>query len=159
MLWKCSTQYANKFGKLSSGHRTGKGQFSLQFQRKAMPNNVQVTTQLHSSHMLANNAQNSPSQAPTVHEPSTSRLQQFISQEPQKYKLSFWRGRGTRDQIANMHWIMEKKRELQKNISFIDWSLWLCGSQHTVENSLRNESTRPPYLSPENPACRVRTNN
>ena len=43
---------ASKFGKLSSGHRTGKGQFSLQSQRKAMPKNVQTTTQLHSSHML-----------------------------------------------------------------------------------------------------------
>ena len=52
MLWKCCTQYASKFGKLSSGHRTGKGQFSFQSQRKAMPNNVQTTTQLHSSHML-----------------------------------------------------------------------------------------------------------
>ena len=37
MLWKCCTQYASKFGKLSSGHRTGKGQFSFQSQRKAMP--------------------------------------------------------------------------------------------------------------------------
>ena len=53
MLSKCCTQYASKFGKLSSGHRTGKGQFSFQFQRKAMPNNVQTTTQLHSSHTLA----------------------------------------------------------------------------------------------------------
>ena len=42
-----------KFGKLSSGHRTGKGQFSFQSQRKAMPKNVQTTTQLHSSHTLA----------------------------------------------------------------------------------------------------------
>ena len=42
-----------KFGKLSSGHRTGKGQFSFQSQRKAMPKNAQTTTQLHSSHMLA----------------------------------------------------------------------------------------------------------
>ena len=41
-----------KFGKLSSGHRTGKGQFSFQSQRKAMPKNAQTTTQLHSSHML-----------------------------------------------------------------------------------------------------------
>ena len=40
------------FGKLSSGHRTGKGQFSFQFQRKAMPKNAQTTTQLRSSHML-----------------------------------------------------------------------------------------------------------
>ena len=42
-----------KFGKLSSGHRTGKGQFSFQSQRKAMPKNAQTTAQLHSSHTLA----------------------------------------------------------------------------------------------------------
>ena len=41
-----------KFGKPSSGHRTGKGQFSFQSQRKAMPRNAQTTAQLHSSHML-----------------------------------------------------------------------------------------------------------
>jgi len=41
MLWKCWTQYTIKFGKLSSGHRTGKGQFSFQFQRKAIPKNAQ----------------------------------------------------------------------------------------------------------------------
>ena len=49
---KVLTQYASKFGKLSSGHRTGKRQFSFQSQRKAMPKNVQTTTQLHSSHTL-----------------------------------------------------------------------------------------------------------
>ena len=53
MLWKCCTQYASKCGKLSSGHRTGKGQFSFQSQRRAMPKNAQTTVQLHSSHMLA----------------------------------------------------------------------------------------------------------
>ena len=52
MLWNCCTQYASKFEKLSSGHRTGKGHFSFQSQRKSMPKNVQTTTQLHSSHML-----------------------------------------------------------------------------------------------------------
>ena len=52
MLWKCCTQYASKFGKFSSGHRTGKGQFSFQSQRKAMPKNAQTTAQLHSSHTL-----------------------------------------------------------------------------------------------------------
>ena len=45
MLWKCCTQYASKFGKLSSGHRTGKGQFSFQSQRKAMPKNAQTNAQ------------------------------------------------------------------------------------------------------------------
>ena len=44
--------YTSKFGTLSSGHRTGKGQFSFQSQRKAMPKSAQTTTQLHSSHML-----------------------------------------------------------------------------------------------------------
>ena len=53
MLWKCCTQYASKFGKLSSGHRTGKCQFSFQSQRKAMPKNAQTTVQWHSSHTLA----------------------------------------------------------------------------------------------------------
>ena len=64
-LLECCTQYASKFGKLTSGHRTGKGQFSFQSQRKAgkgqfsfqsqrkaMPKNTQTTAQLHSFHML-----------------------------------------------------------------------------------------------------------
>ena len=53
MLWKCHIQYANNFGKLSSDHRTGKGHFSFQSQKKAIPKNTQASTQLHSSHMLA----------------------------------------------------------------------------------------------------------
>ena len=51
-LLKYYTQYANKLGKLSSGHRTGKGHFSFHSQRKAVLKNVQTPTQLHSSHML-----------------------------------------------------------------------------------------------------------
>ena len=46
-------QYASNCGKLSSGHRTGKGQFSFQSQRKAMPKNAQTTAQFHSFHTLA----------------------------------------------------------------------------------------------------------
>ena len=52
MLLKCYAQYTSKFGKLNSGHRTEKGQFSFQSQR-AMTKNVQTTTKLHSSHRLA----------------------------------------------------------------------------------------------------------
>ena len=52
MLFKCCTQCASQFGKLSSGYRTGKGQFSFQSQRKAMPKNTQTTTRLHLSHTL-----------------------------------------------------------------------------------------------------------
>ena len=53
VLLKCCTHYASKCGKLSSEHRIGKGQFSFQSQRKAMPQNVQTTAQLYLSHMLA----------------------------------------------------------------------------------------------------------
>ena len=49
MLWRCCTQHASKFGKLT---RTGKGQFPFQSQTKAMPKNAQTTTQLHSSYTL-----------------------------------------------------------------------------------------------------------
>ena len=52
MLWKGCTQYASKIWQLSSGHRPGKGQFSFQSQRKAMPKNAQTTAQLHSFHTL-----------------------------------------------------------------------------------------------------------
>ena len=53
MLLKCCAQYASKFRKLISGHRTGKGQFSFHSQRRTLPKNVQTTIQLHSFHMVA----------------------------------------------------------------------------------------------------------
>ena len=69
---ECCTQYASKFGKLSSGHRTGKGQFSFQSQREAMPKNAQTTAQLHSSHMLKF---------------LQARLQQYVNCELPDFKL------------------------------------------------------------------------
>ena len=53
ILLKCCPQYASKFGNLSSGHRTGKGQLSFKYQRKTRPKKVQTTVQLHSFHILA----------------------------------------------------------------------------------------------------------
>ena len=52
ILWKWCTQYASKFGNFSNSPKTGKGQFSFQSPKKAMPKNAQTTTQLHSSHNL-----------------------------------------------------------------------------------------------------------
>ena len=69
MLWKCCTQYASKFGKFSSGHRTGKGQFSFQSQRKAMPKNAQTTAQLHSSHILVGEGDGTPLQYSCLENP------------------------------------------------------------------------------------------
>ena len=62
----------------SSGHRTGKGQFSFQSPRKAMPKSAQTTAQLHSSHTLASNHQNPSSQASTVCELRTSRYTSWV---------------------------------------------------------------------------------
>ena len=63
----------NKFGKLSSGHRTGKGQFSFQSQRNAMPKNAQTDAQLHSSHMLVSSVQFSRSVVSDSSRPHESR--------------------------------------------------------------------------------------
>ena len=66
------------------------------------------------------------------------------------------KGRGTRDQIANVCWSIEKVKEFQKNIyfCFTDYTKALdCGSQQTVENSERDVNTSPPYLPPEKSVC------
>ena len=61
-------------------------------------------------------------------------------------QAGFRKGRGTRDQITNIHWITEKAREFQKNIYFffVDYAkAFDCGSQQTVENSSRDRNTLP----------------
>ena len=71
-----------------------------------------------------------------------ARLQQYMNQELPDVQARFRKGKQTRDKIANIRWIIEKAREFQKTIyfCFIDYaSLWLCGSQQTVENSSRWE--------------------
>ena len=76
----------------------------------------------------------------------------------------FRKGRRTRYQIANNHWIIEKsKRMPEKHLLLLYWphqSLWLCGSQHTVENSLRDENTKllTCLLYTEKSVCRSRSN-
>ena len=69
-----------------------------------------------------------------------ARLQEYVNRELPDFQAGFRKDRGTRDQIANIRWIIEKAREFQKNIYLLllYWlgkSLWLCGSQQNVENS------------------------
>ena len=89
-----------------------------------------------------------------------ARLQQHMNRELPDIQAGFRKGRGTRDQIANTRWIIEKAREFQKKHLFLLYwlcqSLWLCGSQQTVENSSRDGNTRPPDLPPETSVCRSR---
>ena len=147
LLLKCCIQYASKFGKLISGHRTGKGQFSFQSQRRAMLKNVQTTAQLHSTHKLAKYCQNSPSW-----------LQEYMNWELPDVQTRFRKGRGTRDQIANIRWII-KKAEFQKNIYFclIDYTkAFDCVDHNQLWKILRDGNTRPPDLPPEKSVCRSR---
>ena len=91
-----------------------------------------------------------------------ARLQQYVNRELPDVQAGFRKGRGTRDQIANIRLIMEKAREFQKNIyfCFIDYAkaFDLCGSQSTVENSERDGNTSPPDLSLEKSVCRSESN-
>ena len=80
-----------------------------------------------------------------------------MNRELPDVQAEFSKGRGTRDQIANICWIMEKAREFQKNIylCFIDYAKTFdCVDHNKPENSSRDENTRPLYLPPKKSACR-----
>ena len=90
-----------------------------------------------------------------------ARLQQYVNHELPDVQVSFRKGRGTRDQIANIHWIMEKAREFQKNIYFClltmpkPLTVWItvnCG------NSERGRNTRPLDLPLEKSVSRSGSN-
>ena len=106
MLLKCYTQYASKFGKLSSGHRTGKSVFvpiSKKDNAKECSNYCTIAFISHAGKVMLKILQ--------------ARLQQYVNRV-QHVQAGFRKGRGTRDQIANIHWIIDKAREFQKNIYF-----------------------------------------
>ena len=107
MTWQCCTQYASKFGKLSSGHRTGKGQFSFQSQRsntKECSNYRTIVLILPASKVMFKILQ--------------PRLQQYVNWEIPDVQAGFRKSRGTRNQIANICWIIKEALEFQKNICF-----------------------------------------
>ena len=107
-----------------------------------MPKNVQTTTQLHSSHMLAKKCSKFSKPA----------LQQHMNHELPDVQAGFRKGRGTRDQIANICWIIKKARDSWKTSTLASlitpkpltvWITRKCGK------FLRNGNTRPFYLPPE----------
>ena len=115
-----------------------------------MPKNAQITTQLHSSY-------NSEVMLKILH----ARLQQYVNRKLPDVQDGFRKGRGTRYQIANIRWIIEKARELQENIylCFIEYvKAFDCVDDNKLENSERDGNTRPPYPPPEKSVCRSRSN-
>ena len=128
MLLKCCTQHASKFGKLNSGHRTGKVSFHSNPKRKALPKIAQnyhtIAFISHASKVMLKILQ--------------VRLQQYMNQELPDIQAGFRKGRGTSDQIANIHWMTEKARECQKNtyFCFIDYAnAFDCVDHNKLENS------------------------
>ena len=128
MLLKCCTQYASKLGKLSSGHRTEKRTVFIPIPKKGnakeSTNYCTIAIILHAGKVMLKIVQ--------------GRLQQYVSCELPDVQAGFRKGRGTRDQIDNICWIIEKARQFQKNIyfCFIDYAkAFDCGSQQIVENS------------------------
>ena len=133
MLLKCCTQYVSKFGKLSSGHRTGKSQF---FHSNPKEEQCQRMFQLphNCTHML---------------KILQARLQQYMNHELPNVQAAFRQVRGTRDQIANIHWIIEKAREFQKNIyfCFIDYAKVFDCVNHNKLWQILQEMGIPDHLT------------
>ena len=112
MLWKCWTQYASKFGKLSSGHRTGKGQFSLLSHEKQCQRTFKLTHNGTNLTCYQMNSPNSLSQASTVCELRTSRCSSWIQQR--------------------------QRNQFQKNICFIDYTkAFECVDHNKLWNILK----------------------
>ena len=90
-----------------------------------------------------------------------ARLQQNVNREFPNVQAGVWKGRGTRDQTANIHRIIEKAREFQKNIyfCFIDYAkVFDCLDHNNLENSERDGNTKPPDLPLEKAVCRLGSN-
>ena len=90
-----------------------------------------------------------------------ARLQQYMDSELLDVQARFRKGRGTRDQIANICSIIKKAREFQKNIyfCFTDYAkAFDCVDHHKLENSSRDGNIRPPDLLPEKSVCRSESN-
>ena len=125
MVWKCCTQYVSKFGKLSGGHRTGKGFHSSPKQRQCQ----RMFKLLHDDTHLTRS--------------KNTWMVNF------QREATFRKGRGTRDQIANIHWIMKKAREVQKNIyfCFIDYAKTFDCVDHNKLWKILKEIGIPDYLT------------
>ena len=150
MMWKCGTQYASKSGKLSSGHRTGKGPFFFSVPKegndKEYSNYCTIPLIAHTSKAMLKILQASMW---TVN---------FQNRELPDVHAGFRKGRGSRDQIANICWIIEKAK-FQKNIyCFIDYAKAFDYVDHNKLWKILKEMGIPDHLPLEKPICRSGSN-
>jgi len=148
MLWKCCTQYASKFGKLSSHwSQDWKRSVFIPIPKKG---NAKESSNYHTIALVSHASK-------VTLKILQARLRQYVNRELPDVQAGFKKGRGTRDQIANIFWIIKKAREFQKNIYFccIDYAKAFDYVDHNkLENSERVGNTRPPDLPVEKSVCR-----
>ena len=139
MLLKCCIQYVSKTGKLGSSQRTGKCQFSFQSQRRIMPKNVQTTEQLCLFRMLVRLCSKSFKLG----------FSSYVNWKLPDVQTGFRKGKRTRDQIANLRWILEKAREFQKNLYFssIDYPKAFDCVDHNILWKILKEMEIPDHLT------------
>ena len=150
MLLSCHTQYVTKFGKLHNGQRTENVQFSIQFQRKATPKNVQTTIQLGSFQTLASLCSKSFKLDFSSIWTENFNMYNLYLEKAEEPEIKLPTSAGSQETQGN-------SRKTSTSASLIMLKA-LCGSQQTVENYSRDGNTRPPYLSSEKPVCRTRSN-
>ena len=138
MLWKYCTQYASKFGKLSSG--TGLEQVS--FHSNPQEGNAKECSKYHIITLISHVSK-------VMLKILQAMLQQYVNHEFPDVQAGFGNGRGTRDQIANICWIMEKVREFQKNIyfCFIDYAKAFDCVDHNQLWKILKEMGIPDHLT------------
>ena len=112
--FKCCTQYARKFGKLSIDQRNGKRSVFTPIPEKG---NAKECSNYHTIALISHTSKK-------MLKILQARLQQYVSQELPDIQAGFRKGRGTRDQIVNIHWIIKKAKQFQKSIyfCFIDYA-------------------------------------
>ena len=153
MLFKVCTQYVSKCGKLSSGHRTEKGKFLFQPQRRAVPKNVQSTWQLHSFCMLVRLC--SKSFKLGFRSPSTENFQMYKLglEKAQEPEIKLPTSVGSYRKQGNSK---RKKKSLSASLTMLKsltvWITTSCGK------FWKRWNTRSPDLPPEKPVCRSRSN-
>ena len=152
MLWKCCIQYASKFEKLTSVatglEKVSRIAFAIpkKGSDKECSNYYTIALISHASKVMLKILQ--------------ARLQQYMKHELADVQSGLRKGRGTRDQIANIHWIIKKaSSRKKKKICFIDYAkAFDCVGHNKLENFLRDGNTRPPDLPPEKSVYRSRSN-
>ena len=144
MLWKCCTPYASKFGKRSSGHKTGKGPVFIPIPKKGpakeFSNYCTIVLVSHASKVMLNN---------------------MWTENFQIYKLDLEKAEEPGNKLPMSVGSTKKQKDSRKtstSVSLTRLKPWLCGSEQTVENSSRVGNTSPPYLPPEKSVYRSRSN-